>query len=298
MANLFGGMEGGGTKFVCIIGTRQGKILDEVRFPTTTYNETLKKTVSFFKKHKPKAIGLAPFGPLDLSRDSPSYGSITNTPKPGWSGVNILLPFRQELNVPLAFDLDVNAAAYGEYAFVPENYPLESLAYITIGTGIGAGFVTNGHIVHGLTHPEAGHMRLPHDWNMDPFPGICPFHGDCLEGLASGTALESRTGVLGAMIPDDHPVWTLEARYIALGVLNIILTISPQRIILGGGVMKRNYLYPMIRHEIQELLNGYVDSPYFSENLGHYIVSPGLGNRSGTLGALAMAITAYEDIHD
>ncbi len=163
MEKLYGGMEGGGTKFVCAVGTGPDNIIDEIRFPTTTPHETLEQAVAFFKKYNLAAIGLAPFGPLDLNPASPGYGSITATPKPGWSNADILGPFRRQFDVPMTFDLDVNAAAFGEFSWVPENQGLESLVYFTIGTGIGAGVIINGKVVHGLTHPEAGHVRLPHD---------------------------------------------------------------------------------------------------------------------------------------
>jgi fructokinase len=289
MKPLLGGMEGGGTKFVCAVGTRPDDIRDEIRFPTTTPDETLGQAIEFFQKHKPAAIGLASFGPLDLDPASPTYGHIPFTPKPGWVNTDILGAFRHLFDIPLAFDTDVNAAAFGEYTWVPENRKLDSLVYFTIGTGIGGGLIVNKQIVHGLTHPEAGHVRLPHDRVKDPFPGCCPFHGDCFEGLASGPALEARWGQPGDALPDEHPAWDLEAGYVAAALVNVILTVSPQRIVLGGGVMQRNHLFPLIRRKVMELLHGYLASPVFAGDLGSYIVPPALGNRSGVLGALAMA---------
>lgn len=294
MTQLFGGMEGGGTKFVCAVGSGPDEIVDEIRFPTTTPDETLGRAVEFFQKHNPFAIGLASFGPLDLNPASPSYGHVTATPKPGWSNADIIGPFRT-FGVPLAFELDVNAAALGEYTWVPENQALDSLVYFTIGTGIGAGIIVNGQIIHGLTHPEAGHMRLPHDWAKDPFPGVCPFHGDCFEGLATGPSLAARWSQPGDSLPDSHPAWDLEAGYIAAALVNTILTISPRRIVLGGGVMQRGHLFPLIRQKVKELLNGYVASPVFAGDLGSYIVPPALGNRSGVLGALAMVKTIFSN---
>ncbi len=282
-------MEGGGTKFVCAVGSGPDDIRDEIRFSTTSPNETLGRAIDFFQKHQPAAIGLASFGPLDLDPASPSYGHVTATPKPGWSNADILGPFRRAFDIPLAFELDVNAAAIGEYTWAPENRALDSLVYYTIGTGIGAGIIVNGQVVHGLTHPEAGHVRIPHDRSKDPFPGVCPFHGDCFEGLAAGPALAARWGQPGDSLPDEHPAWDLEAGYIAAALVNTILTLSPQRIVLGGGVMQRRYLFPLIRLKVKELLNGYVVSPVFEGDLGGYIVPPALGNRSGVLGALAMA---------
>jgi fructokinase len=287
--NLFGGMEGGGTKFVCAVGTGPDDIRDEIRYPTTTPDETLNRAVDFFKKYNVAAIGLAPFGPVDLNPASPTYGSITATPKPGWSRANIIAPFRRAFDLPLAFNLDVNAAAIGEHTWVPANRNLDSLVYYTIGTGIGAGVIAGGKIVHGLTHPEAGHMRLPHNQEKDPFAGNCPFHGDCFEGLAAGPALAARLGHTADMLPDDHPLWDIEAGYIAAAVVNTILLLSPQRIVLGGGVMQRAYLFPSVRTKVKELLNGYIASPVFSGTLEEFIVPPALGNKSGILGAMAMA---------
>ncbi len=292
---LFGGMEGGGTKFVCAVGTGPDDIRDEIRYPTTTPDETLHRAVDFFKKHNVAAIGLAPFGPLDLNPNSPTYGSITATPKPGWSNTDIIGPFRRAFDIPLAFDLDVNAAAFGECTWVPANRELDSLVYYTIGTGIGAGVIAGGKIVHGLTHPEAGHMRIPHDRTKDPFAGNCPFHGDCFEGLATGPALAARWGQPGDSLPDDHPAWDLEAGYIAAALVNTILLLSPQRIVLGGGVMQRTHLVPLVRAKVKEMLNGYVASPVFSGSLDEFIVPPALGNKSGILGAMAMARSKMEE---
>jgi len=289
MEKLYGGMEGGGTKFVCAVGTRPDEIIDETRFPTTTPDETLDQAIAFFKKHTVEAIGLAPFGPLDLNPASPAYGSITATPKPGWSNTDILGRFRKHFDVQMAFDLDVNAAAYGEYYWLSENRDLDSLVYFTIGTGIGAGVIINGKVVHGLTHPEAGHMRLPHDRQKDPFPGCCPFHGDCFEGLANGPAIGRRWGQSGDTLPDDHPAWDLEADYIAYALANVIFLLSPQRIVLGGGVMERPQLFPLIRQKVREIINGYIASPVMTGSMNEYIVQPGLGKRSAILGAMAMA---------
>jgi fructokinase len=292
MQTLYGGMEGGGTKFACAVGTGPENIVDELRYPTMQPDETLERAVAFFKKYSPAAIGLAPFGPLDLDTASPTYGYITATPKAGWSSTDILGPFRRNFDIPLAFDLDVNAAAFGEFTCVPANRILESLVYFTIGTGIGAGVLLNGRLVHGLTHPEAGHLRLPHDLHRDPFPGICPFHGDCFEGLANGPAIASRWGQSGESLPQDHPAWELEADYISQALVSTICLVSPTRIVLGGGVMAQKQLFPLIRSRVKELLHGYIPSPVFEGGLEDYIVPPGLGTRSGILGAMAMAMEA------
>ena len=289
MEKLYGGMEGGGTKFVCAVGTGPEDIIAETRFPTTTPDETLGQAVSFFKKYPLAAIGLAPFGPLDLNRGSPGYGSITATPKPSWSNADILGPFRKEFDLPMTFDLDVNAAAFGEFAWVPENHGLESLVYFTIGTGIGAGVLIDGKVVHGLTHPEAGHISLPHDRQKDPFPGLCPFHGDCFEGLANGPAIAKRWGQPAQSLPPDHPAWELEATYIAHALTATIYLLSPERIVLGGGVMEQPQLFPLIRQKVHAYLNDYIPSPVTKGSMINYIVPPGLGKRSGILGAMAMA---------
>jgi fructokinase len=289
MNRLYGGMEGGGTKFVCAVGSGPDEIMEEIRLPTTTPAETLSRAIAFFQEFPLSAIGLAPFGPLDLDPASPAYGSIPATPKPGWSGTNVLAAFQGSFNLPLAFELDVNAAAFGEYTWIPENRKLDSLVYFTIGTGIGAGIIQNGTVIHGLTHPEVGHIRLPHDRKKDPFHGNCPFHGDCFEGMASGPALARRWRKPAEALPADHPAWELEAMYIAFALVNVILTLSPRRIILGGGVMEHRQLFPSIRDRVRTLLNGYIASLVFAGSMEDYIVPPALGKRSGVLGALALA---------
>lgn len=288
-SKLYGGIEGGGTKFVCAVGSDPDHILAEKRFPTTTPQETLSQVITFFKQFDLVAIGLATFGPLDLNPSSPSYGHITATPKINWANTDVLGCFRAAFSLPLVLESDVNAAAFGEYCWVAENQALDSLIYYTIGTGIGAGVILHGEIVHGLTHPEAGHVLLPHDRQRDPFEGVCPFHRDCFEGLASGPAISARWGAPANSLPDEHPAWELEAEYLAIAMVNTILTLSPQRLILGGGVMERRQLFPRVRQRVRELLNGYVASPMFSGALDTYIVPPALGNRSGVLGALALA---------
>jgi fructokinase len=296
MPKLFGGMEGGGTKFICAVGKGPDNIVEEVRIPTSTPSETLDHAIDFFQKYDLSAIGLAPFGPLDLDPTSSSFGSISKTPKPGWSGTNVVSHFQRKFEIPIAFDLDVNAAAFGEYTWIPENRKLESLVYFTIGTGIGAGIITSGRVTHGLTHPEAGHMRLPHDRKKDPFPGICPFHGDCFEGMASGPALASRWRRPAETLPANHPAWEQEAEYIAYALVNIIMTLSPQRIVLGGGVMEHTPLFPLVRKIVGKLIGGYLTSPVLTGKMEEYIVPPALGYRSGVLGAIALAINKIETI--
>lgn len=290
---LLGGIEAGGTKFVCAVGTSQGHLLQETTFPTTHPHETLAQVVAFFTRQAqllgPLAgLGIASFGPLDPAPGSPTYGYITTTPKPGWANFDFLGTLRKSLPVPMIFDTDVNGAAYGELRW-GAGQDFDTFIYITIGTGIGAGAIINRSLLHGLLHPDMGHIRIPHDWESDPFPGTCPYHGDCLEGLAAGPALEQRWGVRAENLPDDHPAWELEGRYLALALANFICTLSPQRIILGGGVMHTARLFPIIRHQVQDLLNGYVNSPAILQEIDRYIVAPALGSHSGVLGAIALA---------
>jgi fructokinase len=293
---IYGGVEAGGTKFVCVIASGPGQILAEERFPTTTPEETLGRVKSFFRLHRERhpiaALGVSCFGPVDLDRSSPTYGYITTTPKPGWAQTNVVNHLQTELGVPVAFDTDVNGAALAEHRW-GAGQGADPCLYLTIGTGIGGGGIVNGRPLHGLVHPEMGHMRLPHDWQIDPFPGACPFHGDCFEGMAAGPALEKRWGQRGETLPDDHPAWELEARYIALALSNLICILSPKRIIIGGGVMHSAELFRQVRSQVQALLNGYVQSPAILENSDTYIVPPGLGNRSGVLGAIALAQDIY-----
>ena len=248
--------------------------------------------IKFFKEHpvRLKALGVGSFGPIDLQRDSATYGCITSTPKPGWANTNLIGRLNSALDVPIAFDTDVNTAAFGEYRW-GATQQLESSIYLTIGTGIGGGIIAGGRPLHGLIHPEVGHMFVPHDRASDPFPGVCPFHQDCFEGLASGPALRARWGQPAETLAIDHPAWELEARYIALALGNLILSHSPQRIVLGGGVMQRANLFPIVRRDVQNILNGYVQTPAILVRIEDYIVPPGLGNRSGVLGAIGLALT-------
>lgn len=295
MANIpyYGGIEGGGTKFVCMVGNGPDQIIAETRFPTTTPAETLEKTLAFFEPYVRRgdlaSIGFASFGPVDLNPASPTFGSITTTPKPGWAHSDMIGPLRNEFRLPVAFELDVNAAAWGEYTWVPENHPRDPFVYFTIGTGIGAGVIVNAQLAHGLVHPEAGHVRLPHDWKIDPYAGHCPYHGDCFEGLACGPAMNARWGQPAETLPPDHPAWDLEASYIALAMANLICTLSPKRIVLGGGVMQQPVLFPLVRQKVVQYLNGYIHSPMLDGDLAEYIVPPSLGGRSGVLGAIALA---------
>ena len=292
---LFGGIEAGGTKFICALGRGPDDITAETHIPTTTPAGTLEKAIRFFKEQDSpvKAIGIGSFGPLDVYINSPGYGHIMSTPKPGWSNTDILGQIQSILDVPCGFDTDVNAAALGEHRWGAAQ-GLDTFLYLTIGTGIGGGAIVDGKRLHGMMHPEMGHMVIPHDRELDPFDGICPFHGDCLEGLASGPAIKARWGESGESLPGDHPAWKLEAHYLALGLVNVICALSPQRIILGGGVMRQAKLFAMVRSEVKDLLNGYIQAPEILEHLDTYIVPPALGGKSGVLGAIALAEEAYQ----
>jgi fructokinase len=295
---LYGGIEAGGTKFVCMVARGPGQVVDEIRFMTTTPEETLGKAIQFFQPFvvsgQVNAIGVGAFGPLDSNRQSPTYGFVTATPKPGWSNTNILGTLRHALKINIAFDMDVNTAALGEYLWGASKGCDPSL-YLTIGTGIGGGYIVNGRPLIGLLSLEMGHVLIPHSRELDPFPGNCPFHGDCFEGLASGPAIEKRLGLTGAMIPDNDPYWDIEADYIASALMNYILTLSPKKIILGGGVMQRESLFPKVQRRVRELLNGYVSSKEILEEIEDYIVPPALGNQSGSLGAIALAMQMDEN---
>jgi fructokinase len=290
---LYGGIEGGGTKFVCLVGTSPDDVQAEERFPTSTPDATLGRALAFFRDEQARlgplaALGIGSFGPVDLQPGSPTFGFITSTPKPGWKNVDVAGPFRRALGLRVAFDTDVNAAALGEWRWGAAR-GLDTFLYLTIGTGIGGGGLVGGQLMHGLVHPEIGHLRLPRDPAVDPFPGACPFHGDCLEGLASGPAILARWGRPAEALPSDHPAWALEARYLALALVNLICTVSPQRILMGGGVMDQAHLFPVVRREVKTLLNDYLRAPEILEGTEAFIVPPALGARAGVLGALALA---------
>jgi fructokinase len=292
---VFGGLEAGGTKCVCAVGTGPDDVRAETRFPTTTPAATLARAVEFFRAQAARtplaAIGVACFGPLDLDPASPSHGSITTTPKVGWRDVDVVGPLRRGLSVPVMIDTDVNGAALAEHRW-GSGRGVSSLVYVTVGSGIGGGALVHGRPVHGLVHPEMGHVRVPHDRARDPFPGLCPHHGDCLEGLASGPALAARWGQDPAMLPDEHPAWDLESDYLALGLASVVLVLSPERLVLGGGVMRRTRLYPLIRAKLADILAGYLQTPALGQAIDGYVVAPMLGDRAGVLGALALAQAA------
>jgi len=295
MTLLYGGIEAGGTKFVCAVGTEAGELRAHTQFATTTPDATLGQAVEFFRRQPEPvlAVGIGSFGPVDPNPQSPSFGHITSTPKPGWQNVDIAGRVRAALGVPVGFDTDVNAAALGEHRWGAAQ-DVDDFVHLTVGTGIGGGGMVAGALLHGLVHPEMGHVLIPHDRNRDPFAGVCPYHGDCLEGLAAGPAIEARWGHRAETLPADHPAWALEAHYLALGLVNLVTVLSPQRIILGGGVMQQAQLFPAIRGEVQALLAGYVQAHAILLEIDGYIVPPALGGRAGVLGAIALAQQAHQ----
>jgi fructokinase len=295
--DLYGGIEGGGTKFVCAVGSGPENIRDIFRLKTTSPRETIGKIIEYFKeqnkKGKIKALGIGSFGPVDLNKKSSTYGYITSTPKTKWQNTNFYGEMRAALNVPVGFDTDVNAAALGEHKWGAAR-GLNNFIYITIGCGIGGGGMINGSLLHGLIHPEMGHIFIPHDRDADPYEGTCPFHKDCFEGLASGTSIKKRWGKPGEELGEDHEAWKLEAKYISFALINYICTLSPERIVLGGGVPKQKKLISLVRKRVKKMLNNYIRAPEITENIEKYIVLAKLGDKAGVLGAIALAKTEYE----
>ena len=283
-----GTLEAGGTKMVLSVGNENNELLEQTSIPTETPAKTIPAMVEWFKSKDIIALGIGSFGPVDLNPKSQTYGYITSTPKQGWTNQPLLPTLQESLHVPAMIDTDVNVAALAEWKLGAAK-GLNSCLYVTIGTGVGAGLVVEGHLVHGLLHPEMGHMLLQPAKN-DPTPdGFCPFHKGCLEGLASGPAIEKRWGRKAYELPQDHEAWELEGWYLAQMCVNAICTLSPEKIILGGGVMQQKHLFPMIRKKTQELLNGYIRHQAILEKIDAYITEPGLGTRSGATGALLLA---------
>ncbi len=303
---LIGGIEAGGTKMVCAVaevekpvagnsgkGIACAKILDRIAIPTRQPEDTLPEMIAYFKKWDIEALGIACFGPIDLNRESKSYGYITKTPKPGWTDCDMVGSFKENLKIPVGFDTDVNGAILGEVTWGAAQ-GCDNAIYITIGTGIGVGVYCNGALVHGLVHPEAGHLLLEKH-PADTYKGHCPFHLNCVEGLASGPAVEERWGKKAIELSDKPEVWEMEAYYIAQAVANYILMYSPQKIILWGGIMHQKQLFDMVRAKVKELLNGYVHHKSLEEQIDQYIVAPALGENSGILGAIQLGRIEQEE---
>jgi len=294
--NYFAGVETGGTNIKCIIASDPSHVISELVVPTLDPEPTIQKVIDFFNFGEKRygtpitAMGIGGFGPLDLNSSSANYGSITSTPKIAWQNFPLLSRMQQAFSFPIAIDTDVNAALLGETRW-GAGIGFNDLVYVTVGTGIGGGILSNGKLVHGLIHPELGHMIIRHDFQADPFEGICPFHKDCLEGLASGASMAARWRTNPEKLPNNHPAWNLEEDYLAQMCLNLTLMFSPQRIILGGGVPQHDGLLAIIRPKFQSLLNKYLVSPLFSGKIDSYIVPPMLGHHAGIFGAIALAHT-------
>ncbi|PEQ95214.1 fructokinase [Bacillus sp. AFS006103] len=286
---MLGAIEAGGTKFVCAVGDDKGNIMERIKIPTTVPGETLPKVIEFFKSYDLDAIGIGSFGPIDIDRESSTYGHITSTPKTAWRDYPFVEVLKDSFCVPIGFNTDVNAAALGE-AMIGAAKGLDSCLYITVGTGIGAGAIVQGKLLQGLSHPEMGHILVKRH-PCDSYKGKCPYHQDCLEGLASGPAIEERWSDKGSELGERMEVWEMEGYYIAQALMQYVLILSPKKIIIGGGVMKQKQVFPYIYNYLKELINNYVALPELSE----YIVCPVLGDDAGITGALMLAKHAFED---
>jgi fructokinase len=292
MSPVYGGVETGGTWVVCALGTGPDDIVAQETFATGAPVPTLKRIAAFFERGpRAAAIGVGSFGPVDLDPRSPTWGHVTSTPKPGWAHTPVAPVLRDRLGVPVHFDTDVTTAAIGEHRWGAAA-GVDSVCYLTIGTGIGAGLLIEGRPVHGLIHPEVGHVRIPHDRERDPFAGNCPVHADCWEGLAAGPAIAARWDADPRDLPDGHDAWALEAEYVAHGILAIVCVASPQRIIAGGGVLERPELLSAVRARLVALNAGYLETPLLGDEVDRYVVAPALGDRAGVLGAIALAQSA------
>ena len=258
---IMAAVEAGGTKFNCGLGDENGNIIDQVSIPTTTPEETMKKVIEYFKDKKFDVMGVGSFGPIDPIKGSKTYGHITKTPKAYWSDYNLIGELKKHFDVPMEFDTDVNGAALAE-AWWGAGKGFKNVMYITVGTGIGAGATVDGKMLQGLTHPEMGHISVKRH-PEDTFEGTCSFHGDCLEGMAAGPAIEKRWGKKGIELAEDNRVWEMEAYYLSQALVNYILILSPEKIIMGGGVMKQKQLFPLIHKNVKEMLNGYKIYPTY-----------------------------------
>lgn len=288
-----GGIEAGGTKMVCAVGDEKGELFERVTIPTRLPEETFEEMIRYFSDKQIEALGIGCFGPVDLNRSSATYGFITSTPKPGWKNTDVVGRLQKALSVPVGFDTDVNGAILGE-VMLGAAKGCENAIYITVGTGIGVGVYVNGGLLHGLVHPEGGHILLAKH-PKDTYSGKCPYHGCCFEGLASGPAIEERWGKKAELLADEMNVWELESYYIAQAITNYILTYSPQKIILWGGVMHQNQLFEQIRAKVPELLSGYIQHPAVTEKIADYIVPPALGDNPGILGAIQLGVLARKN---
>ena len=289
---LFGGLEAGGTKMICVVGNENGEILERATFPTLSPKETMPGMIDFFKGKDIKALGIACFGPIDLNKESKTYGYITSTPKELWINFDIVGEFKRSLGIPIGFDTDVNGSLLGEITWGCAKGKTDAL-YITIGTGIGGGVMSNGKLLHGMLHPELGHIKMAVS-KEDSYKGKCPYHGTCFEGLASGPAIEERWGKKAVDLAEDDRVWELESYYIAQALSAYIVVLSPQIIILGGGVMHQKQLFPLIRKKTLEQLGGYINTKEL-EDIDNYIVPASLNDDQGIMGAVKLAMDAAKE---
>ncbi|QGH33792.1 ROK family protein [Gracilibacillus salitolerans] len=284
-----GAIEAGGTKFVLAVGNDQGEILEKEVIPTEHPDITVPKVLAFFEGKSIERLGLGGFGPIDINETSPAYGQLQKTPKTDWVDYPLGAKLKEGLDVPVIIDTDVNVAAMSEAKWGSAT-DVDTCLYITVGTGIGAGAYFHGQTLKGLSHPEMGHIKVRRH-PEDKYEGTCPYHGDCLEGIAAGPSLEKRWGKKGHELAGDQKVWEMEAFYLAQALTSYIYILSPERIIMGGGVMKQQQLFPLIRNNVLEMLNGYVSSPYLTEKeIDNYIVPPGLTDEAGVKGALYLAM--------
>ena len=288
---MYAGIEAGGTKFVCAVGTGPDDLTDVTTFPTTTPEATLAQTCEFVASHTDglEGIGVASFGPVDLRTSSSTYGFITSTPKPGWRTTDVVGPLREVTNVPIGFDTDVNGAALGEARWGAAS-DVNSCVYVTVGTGIGGGGILSGQLLHGLLHPEMGHLPIKRHPN-DQFVGNCPFHGDCLEGMAAGPAIGQRWGAPGQELQGSMltAAVEIEAEYLAQMAAAMSYILSPERLIFGGGVLQLDGLLDALRARLLELLNDYLEVDAITQHVDEYLVPPQLGGNAGVLGAIALA---------
>lgn len=284
---MIAGIELGGTKTVVAIGSVEGRVIEEFRFPTTRPEETLAIATDWLRvRGNPTHIGIASFGPIGIVPDRENYGKVLETPKAGWAGFSLTKYLKQAFpEARIVIDTDVNAAALAE-ARIGAGVGLEDVAYITIGTGIGGGILSGGRLLHGALHPEFGHLKVPR-MPGDDFPGVCPFHGDCLEGLASGTAIASRWSIPAHELTAEHPAWNTQAWYLAHGILSLLAIVSPSRIIIGGGVCQAKGLHGKINTKLVEISSGYFPAVL----IGDYVVPPALGQQAGICGAFFLAIS-------
>lgn len=288
---MYGALEAGGTKMVCAIGDETGKIYEQISIPTRSPEETIPDIIHYFKNKEIGALGIGAFGPVDVNKKSDTYGYILDTPKIPWRNFDIVGSIQKELNIPIGLDTDVNGSCLGEVTFGCGK-GLDSVLYITIGTGIGAGISVNGKLLHGMLHPEAGHIMLQKH-PQDTYQGKCPYHGACFEGLAAGPAIEERWGKKAIELKDKDEVWELEAHYIAEALMSYILILSPQKIILGGGVSHQEQIFSLVRKKVQELLNGYLNTKELKD-IDNYIVPASLDGNQGIMGCIQLGKLALE----